>query len=193
MQIKDFVIENGQMYYKQKPLYRQPLFWTTIAGAILSFVLGVTCFLLLLGYSAIETSDQTYPDVLDESITYTEYQVGESVEFYDGLEVTVTSMGKDSSVDLVDDYYSSAYVVEMDVRNTTDSDYYFDEYYFSLVDLGTETSFLLDLRTYDVNLLEKIPAGETVSVKLIYGVDYETNFAFTYDDAMWVELIAEGV
>ncbi|MDW8576040.1 hypothetical protein Q7V23_09100 [Streptococcus suis] len=33
MQTKDFVVENGQMYYKKKPLYKQPLFWTTIAGA----------------------------------------------------------------------------------------------------------------------------------------------------------------
>ncbi len=26
MQTKDFVVENGQMYYKKKPLYKQPLF-----------------------------------------------------------------------------------------------------------------------------------------------------------------------
>ncbi|MHC3649508.1 hypothetical protein [Streptococcus suis] len=26
MQTKDFVVENGQMYYKKKPLHKQPLF-----------------------------------------------------------------------------------------------------------------------------------------------------------------------
>lgn len=191
--MKEFVIENGQMYYRKKSLHQQPLFWTTLVGFVLTFILGVTCVILTLGRHDSRIEGVSYPDYVDHSMSYTEYQVGESADFYDGLRVTVTSMGKDNTVDLVDDYYSSAYVVEMNVKNTTDSDVYFDEYYFSLLDPTTELPFTLDLRTYDVNLVEKIAPGETISVRLIYGIDDETKVAFVYDDAMWTELVTEGI
>ena len=35
---KEFVIEDGIDYYRKKPLHKQPLFWTTIAGAVISLV-----------------------------------------------------------------------------------------------------------------------------------------------------------
>ncbi len=102
-------------------------------------------------------------------------------------------MGKDDSIELVDSYYSTAYVVEMEVENSTAKELYFDEYYFSLMDPVSQIPFTLDLRTYDVNLVEKLKPGEKVQVKLIYGIDNETNFGFTYEDAMWTELVAEGI
>ncbi|HEM5324056.1 TPA: DUF4352 domain-containing protein [Streptococcus suis] len=194
MQTKDFVVENGQMYYKKKPLHKQPLFWTTIAGAVLSFILGVTCLILMTGLSLSGTSDSWDSEsYFDDTKTYTEYQVGDSVDFSDGLQITVTSMGKDDSVELVDSYYSTAYVVEMEVENSTAEELYFDEYYFSLMDPVSQIPFSLDMRTYDVNLVEKLKPGEKVQVKLIYGIDNETNFGFTYEDAMWTELVAEGI
>ncbi|CYV44030.1 TPA: DUF4352 domain-containing protein [Streptococcus suis] len=194
MQTKDFVVENGQMYYKKKPLHKQPLFWTTLVGAVLSFILGVTCLILMTGLSLSGTSDSWDSEsYFDDTKTYTEYQVGDSVDFSDGLHVTVTSMGKDDSVELVDSYYSTAYVVEMEVENSTAEELYFDEYYFSLMDPVSQIPFSLDLRTYDVNLVEKLKPGEKVQVKLIYGIDNETNFGFTYEDAMWTELVAEGI
>ena len=194
MQTKDFVVENGQMYYKKKPLHKQPLFWTTLVGAVLSFILGVTCLILMTGLSLSGTSDSWDSEsYFDDTKTYPEYQVGDSVDFSDGLHVTVTSMGKDDSVELVDSYYSTAYVVEMEVENSTAEELYFDEYYFSLMDPVSQIPFSLDLRTYDVNLVEKLKPGEKVQVKLIYGIDNETNFGFTYEDAMWTELVAEGI
>ncbi|NQP52863.1 DUF4352 domain-containing protein [Streptococcus suis] len=194
MQTKDFVVENGQMYYKKKPLHKQPLFWTTLVGAVLSFILGVTCLILMTGLSLSGTSDSWDSEsYFDDTKTYTEYQVGDAVDFSDGLHVTVTSMGKDDSVELVDSYYSTAYVVEMEVENSTAEELYFDEYYFSLMDPVSQIPFSLDLRTYDVNLVEKLKPGEKVQVKLIYGIDNETNFGFTYEDAMWTELVAEGI
>lgn len=194
MQTKDFVVENGQMYYKKKPLHKQPLFWTTLVGAVLSFILGVTCLILMTGLSLSGTSDSWDSEsYFDDTKTYTEYQVGDSVDFSDGLHVTVTSMGKDDSVELVDSYYSTAYVVEVEVENSTAEELYFDEYYFSLMDPVSQIPFTLDLRTYDVNLVEKLKPGEKVQVKLIYGIDNETNFGFTYEDAMWTELVAEGI
>lgn len=191
--MKDFVIEDGQMYYRKKPLYRQPLFWTTIVGLVLTFVLGFTCVVLTLGLNVSQSRGTTYPDYLDETLTYEEYQIGDKVNFSDGLDVTVTSMGKDDSVSLVDDYYSSAYVVEMEVENATDERVYFDEYYFNLIDPTTQIPYTLDLSTYDVNLVEKLEPGEKINVKLIYGVDDESSFGLVYEEAMWTDLISEGI
>ena len=191
--MKDFVIEDGQMYYRKKPLYRQPLFWTTIVGLVLTFVLGFTCVVLTLGLNVSQSRGTTYPDYLDETLTYEEYQIGDKVNFSDGLDVTVISMGKDDSVSLVDDYYSSAYVVEMEVENATDERVYFDEYYFNLIDPTTQIPYTLDLSTYDVNLVEKLEPGEKINVKLIYGVDDESSFGLVYEEAMWTDLISEGI
>ena len=191
--MKDFVIEDGQMYYRKKPLYRQPLFWTTIVGLVLTFVLGFTCVVLTLGLNVSQSRGTTYPDYLDETLTYEEYQIGDKVNFSDGLDVTVISMGKDDSVSLVDDYYSSAYVVVMEVENATDERVYFDEYYFNLIDPTTQIPYTLDLSTYDVNLVEKLEPGERINVKLIYGVDDESSFGLVYEEAMWTDLISEGI
>ena len=191
--MKDFVIEDGQMYYRKKPLYRQPLFWTTIVGLVLTFVLGFTCVVLTLGLNVSQSRGTTYPDYLDKTLTYKEYQIGDKVNFSDGLDVTVISMGKDDSVSLVDDYYSSAYVVEMEVENATDERVYFDEYYFNLIDQTTQIPYTLDLSTYDVNLVEKLEPGEKINVKLIYGVDDVSSFGLVYEEAMWTDLISEGI
>lgn len=191
--MKEFVIEDGQMYYRKKPLYRQPLFWTTIVGLVLTFVLGFTCVVLTLGLNVSQSRGTTYPDYLDETLTYKEYQIGDKVNFSDGLDVTVTSMEKDDSISLVDDYYSSAYVVVMEVENATDERVYFDEYYFNLIDPTTQIPYTLDLSTYDVNLVEKLEPGEKINVKLIYGVDDESSFGLVYEEAMWTDLISEGI
>ena len=191
--MKEFVIEDGQMYYRKKPLYRQPLFWTTIVGLVLTFVLGFTCVVLTLGLNVSQSRGTTYPDYLDKTLTYKEYQIGDKVNFSDGLDVTVTSMGKDDSVSLVDDYYSSAYVVEMEVENATDERVYFDEYYFNLINQTTQIPYTLDLSTYDVNLVEKLEPGEKINVKLIYGVGDESSFGLVYEEAMWTDLISEGI
>ena len=191
--MKDFVIEDGQMYYRKKPLYRQPLFWTTIVGLVLTFVLGFTCVVLTLGLNVSQSRGTTYPDYLDETSTYKEYQIGDKVNFSDGLDVTVISMGKDDSISLVDDYYSSAYVVVMEVENATDERVYFDEYYFNLIDQTTQIPYTLDLSTYDVNLVEKLEPGEKINVKLIYGVDDVSSFGLVYEEAMWTDLISEGI
>ena len=191
--MKDFVIEDGQMYYRKKPLYRQPLFWTTIVGLVLTFVLGFTCVVLTLGLNVSQSRGTTYPDYLDETLTYKEYQIGDKVNFSDGLDVTVTSMEKDDSISLVDDYYSSGYVVVMEVENATDERVYFDEYYFNLIDQTTQIPYTLDLSTYDVNLVEKLEPGERINVKLIYGVDDESSFGLVYEEAMWTDLISEGI
>ncbi|HEL1612897.1 TPA: DUF4352 domain-containing protein [Streptococcus suis] len=193
MEVKDFVVENGQMYYKKKPFFKQPLFWTSIVGLLLSFILGVTCLILMMSPSVSDTS--SYWDTegyFDDTISYTEYQVGDSVDFSTGLQITVTSMGKDDSLAPVGDF-GYPYLVEMDVKNPTDEVVYFDEYHFQLIDDQTYLPYDLDMRTYDVNLMEKINPGEMIKVKLIYEVDQESSVGFIYENAIWTELVGEGI
>ncbi|HFI0419268.1 TPA: DUF4352 domain-containing protein [Streptococcus suis] len=193
MEVKDFVVENGQMYYKKKPIFKQPLFWTSLVGWLLSFVLGVTCLILMIGLSLSGTSDSWDSEsFFDDTKTYTEYQVGDSVDFSDGLQITVTSMSKDDGLAPIGDN-GFAYLVELDVKNTSEEPLYFDEYMFQLIDVETYIPYDLDMRTYDVNLVEKINPGEVIKVKLIYGVDQASNLGLVYEDAIWTEFLTEGI
>lgn len=199
---KDFIIENGIVYYRKKPLHKQPLFWTTVAGGVLSLVLGIVsvCLVFALGASQVFEEFGSYDSYYDSSdsygedySSYTEYEVGDTVSF-DDVDVTVVSMEQDEKIELVDDYTASkALVVTVELENTSDTDYYFDEYAFSLIDPIYESSYYLDYRTYDVNIPEKIAAGETIEVELVYGVDNETSFSLVYEDATWYQAFADSL
>ena len=194
---KEFVIEEGIVYYRKKPLHKQPLFWTTIAGAVISLVLGTLVLVLLFFIGASEISQSDYNgnsnEYYEDLSTYTDYEIGETVEFDDGLKVTVQSMKEDSAVELVDTYYSNALVVDLVVENSLEEDYYLDEYAFSLRDGYSEDYLNLDYRTYDVNIPEKLAPGEKLNLKLIYGFDEENELIFTYDDASWTLLLSQSL
>ena len=194
---KEFVIEDGIVYYRKKPLHKQPLFWTTIAGAVISLVLGTLVLVMLFFIGASEISQSDYNgnrnEYYEDLSTYTDYEIGETVEFDDGLKVTVQSMKEDSAVELVDTYYSNALVVDLVLENTLEEDYYIDEYAFSLRDGYSEAYLDLDYRTYDVNIPEKLAPGEKLNLQLIYGFDEENELVFTYDDASWSLLLSQSL
>ena len=194
---KEFVIEEGIVYYRKKPLHKQPLFWTTIVGAVISLVLGTLVLVLFFFIGASEISQSDYNgnsnEYYEDLSTYTDYEIGETVEFDDGLKVTVQSMKEDSAVELVDTYYSNALVVDLVVENSLEEDYYLDEYAFSLRDGYSEDYLNLDYRTYDVNIPEKLAPGEKLNLKLIYGFDEENELIFTYDDASWTLLLSQSL
>lgn len=194
---KDFVIEEGIVYYRQKPLHKQPLFWTSIAGAVISVFLGILVLVLLFFIGASELSNSDYTsdgyEYYEDLSTFTNYGIGETVEFDDGLKVTVQSMKEDSAVELVDTYYSNALVVDLVVENTLAEDYYLNEYAFSLRDGYSEDYLNLDYRTYDVNIPEKLAPGEKLNLQLIYGFDEENELIFTYDDASWTLLLSQSL
>ena len=194
---KEFVIEDGIVYYRKKPLHKQPLFWTTIAGAVISLVLGTLVLVLLFFIGASEISQSDYNGNINEYYedlsTYTDYEIGETVEFDDGLKVTVQSMKEDPAVELIETYYANALVVDLVVENTQEEDYYLNEYAFSLRDGYSEDYLNLDYRTYDVNIPEKLAPGEKLNLKLIYGFDEEYELIFTYDDASWTLLLSQSL
>ena len=194
---KEFVIEEGVVYHRQKPLHKQPLFWTTIAGAVISVFLGILVLVLLflIGASEISDSDNNNDgyEYYEDLSTYTDYEVGETVAFDDGLKVTVQSMKEDPAVELVDTYHANAFVVELVLENPLEEDYYIDEYAFSLRDGYSEAYLDLDYRTYDVNIPEKLAPGEKLNLQLIYGFDEENELIFTYDDASWTLLLSQSL
>ena len=194
---KDFVIEEGVVYHRQKPLHKQALFWTTIAGAVISVFLGILVLVLLFFIGASELSNSDYTsdgyEYYEDLSTYTDYEVGETVAFDDGLKVTVQSMKEDPAVELVDTYYANAFVVDLVLENPLEEDYYIDEYAFSLRDGYSEAYLDLDYRTYDVNIPEKLAPGEKLNLQLIYGFNDENELVFTYDDVSWTLLLSQSL
>ena len=203
MQSKEFVIEEGVMYYRKKTFYKQALFWTTLIGFFLSFIFGTSLLFVSLQGQYVTPIEpyyddySAYSDYYDVSQIYREYQVGEEAQFLEGMSVRVIDMGKDSSVKTVRTFYDAAFVVNVEVKNTGTEDIYFDEYSFYLVDSLTERTINLDLRTYDVNIPEKLVAGEKVELKLVYGVydeDLKSGSPFlVYNDTAWYQLVTEGI
>ncbi|MBF0788244.1 hypothetical protein IR123_10190 [Streptococcus sp. 19428wC2_LYSM12] len=189
---KEFIIEDGHVYYRKKPLYKQPLFWTTIAGAAVAFILDV----LFLTFLGIASSPYSYSDTYEtyentESGLLLEKEVGQEVKLQNGLELIVQSMEMDTRIDLDDSYYDQALVVKVQVENPTTKALYFDErssFLFGSQDSDSdevESVYTLDNRTYDVPLKKKIDPEEKGEYTFIYGVDKASNYRLMYEGNVW--------
>lgn len=197
MFLKEFIIENGIIYYRKKPLHKQPLFWTSLVASAFALLMLIVSLSLLV-YVQDETSwDSAYPDegfVVDPDWdSYEEASIGEGVVFYNGLEVTVEAIEEDSRIRLEDSSYPVAVAVELNLENTGEEPIYISEYEFSLYGSLAGTYYSLDNRTYDVNIPEKIDGGETVHLTLFYGADAESSYSLTYDTAIWHQAISERI
>ncbi|MCP1639989.1 hypothetical protein J2T50_001699 [Streptococcus gallinaceus] len=195
---KEFIVEDGQVYYRKKPLHRQPLFWTSIAGLVISLLLSVVVgFLLLaLGSQTVnefvdEHKDTNYETSMDWS-EYDEYSIGETAELAD-LSIKVESMEVKDADTLVDDSLDKALVVTLTLENTSGEDYYFDEYEFSVYGDDTSGYYVLDYQTYSKDMPEKIKPGEKVHLTLYYGVDDSDTYRFTYNNVYWATNDADAI
>lgn len=191
---KEYIIEDGQVFYRKKPLHRQPLFWSTVVGGVLTVFfafLAVFFFLAFIGseaYSDFDSYNSNYYDrygMSEDEPVPTEYAIGEKVTFEDGEAITVQSMEVDKNTTLVGDYYDQALVVKLLVENNADTAYYFDETAFSVADSMGDNDYYLDLKTYDVNIAEKVDPGAKMEVTLVYGVDEEAGYSLQYEGALW--------
>ncbi|MET3644816.1 DUF4352 domain-containing protein [Streptococcus gallinaceus] len=195
---KEFIVEDGQVYYRKNPLHRQPLFWTSIAGLVISLLLSVVVgFLLLaLGSQTVnefvdEHKDTNYETSMDWS-EYDEYSIGETAELAD-LSIKVESMEVKDADTLVDDSLDKALVVTLTLENTSGEDYYFDEYEFSVYGDDTSGYYVLDYQTYSKDMPEKIKPGEKVHLTLYYGVDDSDTYRFTYNNVYWATNDADAI
>ncbi|MBF0779224.1 hypothetical protein [Streptococcus cuniculi] len=190
---KEFIVEDGHVYYRKKPLHKQPLFWTTIAGGVVSLILGVLLFVTILVIASSSDSssyvDSTYDDTVSDLLF--EKEIGQEVSLENGLKLTVQSMDLDENADLATSYYDTALVVNVQVNNPTKRVLYFDER--SSIVFGTQYSdseeidsvYPLDNLTYDANLKKKVAPEETVTYTLFYGVDDSPNYRLIYEENMW--------
>ncbi|MGT2799902.1 DUF4352 domain-containing protein [Streptococcus marmotae] len=190
---KEWISENGYVYYRKKPLYRQSLFWTTIAGALISCLLGLALVLALVAGRASSWTD-TAPngrDVSLESDYYREQAIGQKVELLNELMLTVDSMEIDTETTLVGMYHTHALVVNITIENPTKIAEYFEEHDAIVEGTGVKDNdaignqYWLDNRTYDVPLKKKIDPGEKVQFRLVYGVNPDTQYRFIYDGNVW--------
>ncbi|MTB63791.1 hypothetical protein GGG87_02030 [Streptococcus sp. zg-86] len=190
---KEFIIENGYVYYRKKPLYKQLLFWTTIAGAIMTVLMSVLFTLSLAGWTDLD--EESYLD--DQAVT--EHALGQPVELNNGLVMTVDSLDLDSEVALVDDSYPQTVVVKVTVENPTKNPEYFEEKLALVEGVGSDDQdswigvYLLDNRTYDTPLKKKIAPGEKEIFTLIYGVAPHTQYRLRYDEDVWMTLQGESL
>lgn len=190
---KEFIIEDGHVYYRKKPLHKQPLFWTTIAGAVVSFILGMLLFLTVLGLASSSDSSSYVDSAYDDTLSdwFIEKEIGQEVSLENGLKLTVQSMDLDAKADLDTSYFDIALVVKVQVKNPTKQVLYFDEHnslLFGTQDGDSEEvdiAYPLDNLTYDANLQKKIAPEETVSYTLFYGVDASPNYRLIYEGNMW--------
>lgn len=188
---KEFIIEDGHIYYRKKPLYKQPLFWTSLAGFTVAFILGLLLFLTVLGLAgssyASSYMQESYDDLVSDP--FMEKEIGQEVELSSGLRLTVQSMELDSKIELDDSDYHQAMVITVEVKNPTEERLYFDEQDSLL--FGTQDSdeiesvYILDNRTYDGAFKKKINPGETVEYTLIYGVDGASSYHLMYEGNVW--------
>lgn len=190
---KEFIVEDGHVYYRKKPLYKQPLFWTTIAGGVVSLILGLLLFLTILGIASSSDSSSYVDESYDNRTSdfFSEKEIDQEVSLENGLKLTVQSMELDTKIDLDDSYYDQALVVKVQVENPTKEPLYFNEQ--KGIVGGTQDSasdefdsvYILDNRTYDVPLKKKLNSEEKASLTLIYGVDEEVHYRFMYEGNVW--------
>lgn len=198
---KDYIVEDGHVYYRKKPLHKQPLFWTTLAGGLASLGMLFLSFFLffVIGVQGLVTELDTTTDSSyyydDESYvdltTYPEYEIGEEVIFDKELEVTVTKLDVDDTVKLVAEA-DKAVVVDVTIKNTSKEDYYLDEYDFVLYD-SYDFSYELDYRTYDANIPEKLAPDETATLRLVYGADEDDNYRLVFNEVIWSQSVGDAV
>lgn len=191
---KEYILEDGQIYYRKKPLYKQALFWTTVVGGALTMILGFVSLFLFIALMGTQTYEEiagndysnfgSYDSSTDLS-NYSEYELGQVVPIENKVNFTVQSIKVDKTLSLIDQTYAQALVVKLVVDNQSDEAFYFDEYYFSAIDRAGINHYYLDLKTYDVNLVEKLEPGSKEEVTLIFAVDQEEGYALTYNDFVW--------
>lgn len=188
---KEFIIEDGQIYYRKKPLYKQALFWTTLVGGAFTIILGLVSIILMFALAGTDTLEKLSVDDFGsydmpvDLKQYHEASLGEKVDLEGEFSLTVQSMELDSSISPISQDFDKAFLVTVTIENHSDKDFYFDELAFGLSDSSGEIPYYLDLRTYDVNIIEKVEPGKTEEVRLVFAVDEEASYALTFSDFVW--------
>lgn len=183
---KEYIIEEGQVYYRKKSLSRQPLFWAALLGWGFSLILFVICLLLSISLGTYISREEARVQLETEAEVsdYVFYKVGDQVEIYPDILFTVESLEVDPTISLVDESADQAVVVELTIENQSDDDFLFDEMEAAVTDLEGFYYYNIDDSTYETTI-PTVKAGATEKIRLIYAVDEEEMYSFEYDFAVW--------
>lgn len=190
---KEITSKEGHIYQLKQPLYRQPLFWTTLISALISLGLllfSVVMIFVTIGLNQENESLRVINDYTDAyyqyANDYTTYPIGEKVEF-DGLNVTVNSISIDKSRKMSDEATGTPVVVKVTFENRGQSSILISPYDFDLYGTDDEI-YLLDSSTFNnAQIGKNLAVGESVTLELIFdGEDgQDNNYNVTYQQARW--------
>ncbi|MEW4355131.1 DUF4352 domain-containing protein [Streptococcus pneumoniae] len=191
---KEIITEDGHIYQLKRPIYKQPLFWTTVVGGVI-----IVFMALFIAVAAIFGS--LYQEELAESSYWNEhlfreeltYNLGEAHTDTDGLKVTLTGIRVDETRKLLDYPQGTAVVAEVTVENTGSSSALLNVYDFTLSDTDSEI-YSLDTSTFDSQLLaSRLPVGKKITMSLIFEGDKDRDklYRLFYKDASWGESVGQ--
>ena len=177
---------DGHVYRLKQPLYKQPLFWTTIISCVMLFcitfmVAGLSIVnLAFLGHG---TRTEIYQD------NYKHHRLGDSVRFENGLKVTVQYIHVDSKERMEGQATGAMITAKVIIENTSSEKLPLNVYDFDLQDEMGE-SYVMDDAIFEANKIkEELVAGEKVEWKLMYdGEDgSQQPYTLAYDNVRWGE------
>lgn len=177
---------DSHIYRLKQPLYKQPLFWTTIVSCVMLvymtfMVAGLSIFnFAFLGHG---TRAEIYQD------NYKHHRLGDSVRFENGLKVTVQYIHVDSKARREGQAPGATITVKVIIENLSSKNLPLNVYDFDLQD-ETRESYVLDDATFDNGKIkEKLAAGEKVEWKLLYTSEdsSQQHYTLTYDNVKWGE------
>ena len=176
----------GHVYRLKQPLYKQPLFWTTIISCVmLVFMTLVVAGLSIFNFAFLGHGARTavYQD------SYKHHRLGDSVRFENGIKITVQYIHVDSKERIKGQATGATITAKVIIENTSSESLPLNVYDFDLQDEMGE-SYVLDDATFDTaNIKEELAVGEKVEWKLMYdGEDgSQQPYTLAYDNVRWGE------
>ena len=161
------ITNDGILYQIKRPLYKQPLFWTTIVSLGLVFILSI----VVVGYKN-EHSNQYF---------------GEAAFFRNGAKIIVQSARVDTDRKMSDDATGVAVVVSVRIKNTSNRSLLVSPYDFDLYD-EKEGLYILDDSTFDNNQIgTNLAPGKEVQFDLVFDGERgdKRSYIVAYEQTKW--------
>ncbi|MBP2623720.1 DUF4352 domain-containing protein [Streptococcus oricebi] len=191
---KEITSPDGRIYRLKKPLYKQGLFWASLIGFVLAFILLLLVLGLVIVNGSLSEENAKLGGRSQSSLYYNDYQqkldsyqLGESVTFKDGAKVTVKSIETSKQRKMSDEATGEAIVVQLEVENTSNHRLLINPYAFNLYD-EDGSFYVLDGSTFDkAQIGTNLGPAKRMELELIF--DGENNdydiYHLAYDRAEW--------
>lgn len=188
------ITNDGVLYQIKRPLYKQPLFWTTIVSLGLVFVLSIVVVGLSVLYlsqteEGMKLNGRT--DAMYRSYDYknehSNQYFGEAAFFRNGAKIIVQSARVDTDRKMSDDATGVAVVVSVRIKNTSNRSLLVSPYDFDLYD-EKEGLYILDDSTFDNNQIgTNLAPGKEVQFDLVFDGERgdKLSYIVAYEQTKW--------